>query len=174
MSEQRPIPHTQPPALAEHDRPETYSPRVLGRGEVAALRVGAAEVLVGVGGTAVVARFEVGEEHVEPLAFQGSDVTHWCSETSVLMEVTLDVAAGDEVSVRSPMLVGSGDRCLSLTRRIMSTGSELVVSVATSPGSMARSELLASVEATTEEVRLLLTALERAAVAATMPHGARK
>jgi len=174
MSEQRPTPNNSPPALAEHDRSERYTPRVLGRGEIAALRVGAAEVLLAVVGTEVVARFELAGRDVEPLALQGSDVTHWCSETSVLLEVTLEVAAGDEVSVRSPMLVGSGNLCMSLTRRITSSASELVVSVATSPGSMARSELLASVEATTEEVRLLLTALERAAVAATMPHGARK
>jgi len=117
--------------------------------------------------TAVCIRFG-GSSEIALLAPAG-DVTHWCAETSVLLEVTLAVASGDELQIRSPMLVGADGRCMSIVRRVTDAGSELSLVVAASPTSMQRDSWELALGATRAELMDLLAALRGASGGAGMP-----
>lgn len=102
-------------------------------------------------------------------SFAPADVTRWCAETSVLMEVTLETSVGDEVRIRTPMLVGAGGFCIALVRHDTTDGSDFVIAAAVSASAMARDEHVCALRASPDEARTLLAALESAAAAATKP-----
>ena len=118
-------------------------------------------------------RVTFGAQLREPLDIAVTDVTRWCAETSVLIGVTLELTDGDEVRVRSPMLVDRRGVAVAIVRRITTEGSQLVIVIGDSAADLARDRQLASIEATAEEVRSLLAALESAAAAATSSRDAR-
>jgi hypothetical protein len=97
------------------------------------------------------------------------DVTRWCAETSVLMRVTFELAIGDEVSVRTPMLVGRRGGALAVVRQVTNEGSKLVVASAATTAELANGSRSSSIDVTLDEARSLLMALEGAARAAMSP-----
>ena len=103
------------------------------------------------------------------LEVPASDVTQWCAETSVLMRVTFELAVGDEVRVRTPMLVGRRGRALVVVRQVTNEGSKLVVASAATTAELANGSYSSSIGVTPDEARSLLMALESAARAAMSP-----
>jgi hypothetical protein len=112
---------------------------------------------------------------VEPrrLAFTAQDVTRWCAETSVLMRVTFGLAAGDEVSVRAPMLLDRRGAALAVMRRSTTAGSCYAIAIAATSADLANERQLSSIDASLDEVQSFLMALESAAAAATLSRDAK-
>lgn len=150
----------------EHTPYETPSPS-----GAADVRAGGPMVHVSVSGPETI-RIALDDDEETRDDFECAGVTRWCAETSALVEVTLDLAAGDDVRIRGPMLVGRGERCIAFARKITRTESELFIGVADSPGAMAREEHLATFGVSTAEGRRLLAVIGSAA-AATRSHDAR-
>jgi hypothetical protein len=118
-------------------------------------------------------RLTFGTRFEEALEIAPRDVTRWCAETSVLIGVTFELTGGDEVRVRSPMLVDRRGIAIAIVRRIAGEGSELLIVLGASAADLARDRQLASIEATTKEVLAFLAALESAAAAARLSRDAR-
>ena len=112
-------------------------------------------------------RFGVSTAH--PLAVAERDVTHWCAETSVLLEVTLVVTRGDELQIRSPMLVGEDGRCLAIVRRITEAGSEFSLALATSATAMQQDSRELTICLTASELKDVLAILRGASAASQLP-----
>ena len=105
----------------------------------------------------------------ETLEVAASDVTQWCAETSVLMRVTFELAIGDEVRVRTPMLVGRRGGALAVVRQVTNEESKLIVASAATTAELANGSWLSNIDVTFDEARSLLMALEGAARAAMSP-----
>jgi hypothetical protein len=96
------------------------------------------------------------------LEAQASDVTQWCAETSVLIGVTFELTPGDEVSVRTPMLVGRRG-ALAVVRQVTNEGSKVVVATAASATELANERYASAIDLTLDDARSLVMALESAA-----------
>src|SRR3954471_3921944 len=70
-----------------------------------------------------------GRRDVEGLEIAVPDVTRWCAETSVLMRVTFELASGDEVAVRAPMLLDRRGVALAVVRQITCAGSRHSIAI---------------------------------------------
>lgn len=95
------------------------------------------------------------------LRFDAASVARWCADASLLLDASLDVAARDEVELRTPMLVAIDGECLALTRRITDAGSTVTLRVATAAEHYALA--WSSAAAYPEAARALVDALARAA-----------
>jgi len=106
------------------------------------------------------------------LEFTAADVTRWCAETSLLMRVTFGLAADDEVRVRAPMLVDRRGTAMAVVRRVTRAGSELVLAIAATSADLANDRHLSALDASLDEIRSLVVALENAAGVAKSPRDA--
>lgn len=145
-----------------------FSPTLADTPSSARLDVGGSSLEVSCDHASAVCISFGGSPGIALLASPG-DVTHWCAETSVLLEVTLAVASDDELQIRSPMLVGADGRCMSLVRRVTDAGSELSLVVAASASSMQRDSRELVLGATRAELMDLLAVLRGASGRAGVP-----
>lgn len=122
----------------------------------AATRFGEAAVQVDRAGADVVVGVSTSAER-RILQFAASVVTGWCADGALLLGAPLHVDDGDELEIRTPMLVARDGQCLALVRRIRGAGSSLRLLVATSaePGATSWSPPAVSLDAGHTFVQLL-------------------
>jgi hypothetical protein len=166
-------PRDHPRTPLAHGHVSSYSP--VATGGVSGVVIGGLQCRVGASvlPEGVSVTVALGEDDARPLTFPAVNVTRWCAETSVLIEVTLEAPVRDELRIRSPMLVGDCARVMALFREFANGTSSFVIAVASSPSALAREEYALSRRATSDEVRMLLTALESAAGATMTSRDAR-
>jgi len=79
------------------------------------------------------------------------------------------VARGDELQIRSPMLVGQDGRCMSIVRHITEVGSDYLLAVASTPASMQRDERELALSVTEGELKDVLAVLRGASATVRLP-----
>ncbi len=98
--------------------------------------------------------------------FDAVAVTRWCEDASLLLTAAPEVAAGDELAVRSPMLVALHQGCVAMGRRIADGASVLSLHFASSPDDLVRGSALDSGPASAQQATAFLAALRKSAAAA--------
>ncbi len=139
--------------------------------EIASIDVGSATIEIDRDAADCVAITVSVGDHAFFSIFDAAKVTRWCEETSLMLATALNVAAGDELTVRSPMLVAQHQGCVAMGRRIADGQSVLSLHFASSPDDLLRGAALDSGPASAQQANAFLAALRKAAVAATTPSG---
>lgn len=96
-------------------------------------------------------------------------VSRWGEAASVLLRTTLPVTPGDEVELRTAVLVLEPGVCMALGKKLTSGGSTLRFIVAETPDRLTGGEALATALVSPDDAQSVLTALRRVAAAALDP-----
>lgn len=140
--------------------------------EIASIDVGNATIEIDKDGADCVAMTVSIGDNAFFAVFDAPKVTRWCEETSVILAAAPNVAAGDELTVRSPMLVAQHQGCVAMGRRVAGSQSVLSLQFASSPDDLLRGAALHSGPASAQQATVFLAALRKAAAAATTQSGA--
>lgn len=98
----------------------------------AVIEVGGAVVHVERSGADVQVTVSIGSES-RLLRCAVASVMGWCADAALLLAASLEVGAGDEAELRTPMLVAHDRQCIAMKRRIRAGSSAISLLLTTSP-----------------------------------------
>lgn len=104
-----------------------------------------------------------------PASAAATDVSRWSDTAAALLRMEIPTVAGDEVELRTAMLMLEPRPCVTLVKKVTSGGSTLRMVVADTPDALAGGGALAAALLSPEGAQSLLTALRRVAAAAMDP-----
>lgn len=139
----------------------TYAPPGIPIGQSARVRLGGAALeVIPIAAGRVALRLGTDDDghHAAGTALAG-DVRNWCRSIRLLLDTSLALPPGDEVELRSPMLLVDGIGCLALWRWLGGPQTTLRLLMAHSPGQLLEGEETAVLFVSGAEVHALASAL---------------
>lgn len=149
------------------EQDSAYAPPAMLMGQSARVRLGGAALeVIPIGASRVALRLGTDDDghHAAGTAL-ASDVRNWCRSIRLLLDTSLALPPGDEVELRSPMLLVDGIGCLALWRWLGGPQTTLRLLMAHSPEQLVAGDETAVLFVSAAEVHALSGALVAAASA---------